>query len=226
MRESYDPAKLELRAALEVQVKEFLDRGGKPTELPFGVRPIDLTQKTQQQQQRMKFTRRDDVSIGFKPADRPSQKHQEMTIMSTKPQAATAAKPKPAAVASKPAAAPKADTPKRTVPTAPSFDISALVLEKDVPMPASTRTSSSAWVPVLLKMEVGDSYFIPGKKAANLSYVKKIGEREGTPIALFTVHEKNGNGEVVEGVRLFRVATEAEASADEAGDGDDSGLDE
>lgn len=180
MRGSDDPKKLAKRAELEAQYQQFLMNGGQVKTLDYLVSRAGEPEK--KGHQRWKCTNKSDEDIGFKhPTEKVKQPKVEMTTMSEG---------------------------KKAVPTAPTIDLSALKIEKGITIPNKSRVSKSQWIPLLSMMEEGDSIFIEGRKSSQLSYVKKLAEREGINVEIFSVIEKG-----VEGCRIFRVK-EADASAD------------
>lgn len=219
MRETPDTEKLTQSARLSDAMQQFLSNGGKVTQVPQGVTAIDPLGK--QHKTRMKFTSKADSAIGFTKADRPTTQL-EMTEMSTsqKKTAAPAAKP----AATKPAAAPVKTAEKSAVPRTVSINLAALTPIKNAPVPPSAGRSSE-WVPVLLKLQPGDAYFIAGKTAANLGYVKKKGAALGIELQAFTTYRdlEDGKGPV-QGCLIRRASAEDNAVVDESGEGD--GLEE
>lgn len=59
-----------------------------------------------------------------------------------------------------------------------AFNISSLVIDKNVPIPEHRKPESS-WLGVIGKLEVGDSFVVPNDKVANqlYNYFKRLDMR-------------------------------------------------
>lgn len=92
----------------------------------------------------------------------------------------------------------------KTLPAA--LDLDAVVIEKGVEMPAAkTFQSSSAWLPLLKKMQVGDSVFFADASLTQMGYARTIAKKHDFKISIRAV---------TGGVRLWRVAAPGENESD------------
>lgn len=73
-----------------------------------------------------------------------------------------------------------------------------IVVEKNIPMPGQGRNCIYPW----RAMEVGDSFFVPGKTAREMSAGKSIAQR----LTTFKFTQRSVVENEVKGVRIWRTA--------------------
>jgi hypothetical protein len=81
-------------------------------------------------------------------------------------------------------------------------DLADVEIEKKAVVPPKLAGNASPWPPVLSKLAVGTSIFLPGYTPAGLGYVRPIAKKMGIRIAIIT--DTNDEGQT--GARIGRIA--------------------